>query len=211
MGFLDRIRGRLSGSASAVSSEHLAAEPRTSPDWAELWPEERQPIYPGYQLRFGPEISALNKRYVPEYGACAVLQGELVRAVDKLWFEGQDNGNINWDRGLEYFVDLLEDQLLASGVLPPTDQAMATRSLLILRLCGREAYANKPDFARHDDYAELVRFYPDLGERPADSGDMPRFGYVHDDLYRHLMDCVAIFAQRRPEPIPYSPPGWLQR
>ena len=39
--------------------------------------------------------------YVPKRGQAATVQGELLRANEKLRDESQRNGNINWDEGHE--------------------------------------------------------------------------------------------------------------
>lgn len=159
-------------------------------------------------MRFGREAQELARRYIPAEGPSTVLQGELLRAVEKLWFEGQDNGNINWDGDFEHFCDLLGDHLLRPGVLDPADRAMAGQSLAILRHCGRVAYRLKPSWARQDDYELLATRYPGILDEPDDPRRLPDLAYVHDDLYRHLIDCVVIHARRHPEPVPYTaPPG----
>jgi len=48
---------------------------------------------------------------VPESGQASSLQGELLRAVEKLRWEAQSNGNINWDDQFEMFLDFLDDHL----------------------------------------------------------------------------------------------------
>lgn len=123
--------------------------------------------------------------------------------MDKLWSEGQDNGNINWDSDFEYLCRLLHDHLLTPGLLNDQDGAMAAQSLAILRDCGRQAYILKPAWARRDHYSTIEHSYPGLLETPVDSAD-PHLAYLYDDMYRHLMDCVALFARRHPEPIPYA-------
>jgi hypothetical protein len=48
---------------------------------------------------------------VPKSGQCSTVQGELLRAVEKLSWEAQNNGNINWDSGFEILLDFLESTL----------------------------------------------------------------------------------------------------
>ncbi len=172
-----------------------------------MLPSLDSPLYPDYVMRFGAEVKALTERFVPPRGPSGALQGELVRAVDKLWYEGQDNGNINWGRDFEIFCDLLTTHLLAQGVLDEPDRSMAEQSLAIVRRCGREAYILKPDWARGEDYRGIVEAYPDVFETPVDTSGLPQLAYIYDDLYRHLMDCVVIFARQHPEPIAYTAPA----
>jgi hypothetical protein len=51
------------------------------------------------------------RNLVPKSGQCSTVQGELVRAVEKLSWEAQNNGNINWDAGFEILLDFLERTL----------------------------------------------------------------------------------------------------
>lgn len=44
------------------------------------------------------------------------MQGELLRAVEKLRDEAQRNGNINWDSGHEILIAYLRDKLLGSAL-----------------------------------------------------------------------------------------------
>lgn len=53
------------------------------------------------------------QNYVPKRGQADTVQGELLRANEKLRDESQRNGNINWDEGHEilanYILDILVD------------------------------------------------------------------------------------------------------
>jgi hypothetical protein len=48
---------------------------------------------------------------VPKSGQCGTVQGELLRAVEKLSWEAQNNGNVNWDAGFEILLDFREGTL----------------------------------------------------------------------------------------------------
>jgi len=61
--------------------------------------------------------------YVPKRGQATTVQGELLRANEKLRDESQRNGNINWDEGHEILAKFLLDTLAASDIL--TDHAKA--------------------------------------------------------------------------------------
>jgi hypothetical protein len=54
--------------------------------------------------------------YVPERGQAATVQGELLRANEKLRDESQRNGNVNWDEGHEILARYLLETLAASTV-----------------------------------------------------------------------------------------------
>lgn len=75
---------------------------------------------------------------VPKLGQSAWVQGELLRCVEKLCWEAQNNGNLNWDRGFEMIADYLEETL-----------------------CGETAFSDESRSAIHEDMAVLRNFmYP---------------------------------------------------
>ena len=58
---------------------------------------------------------------VPSDGQAKTVQGELVRAVEKLRDEAQRNGNINWDEGFQFLSSFLLKTLNDSSVFTNTD------------------------------------------------------------------------------------------
>ena len=54
--------------------------------------------------------------HVPESGQSDCIQGELLRQLEGLRYEAQDNGNINWDDNFEFFCDFIGKTLLESGL-----------------------------------------------------------------------------------------------
>ncbi len=56
------------------------------------------------------------KNYVPKCGQADTVQGELIRALGKLWDESHINGNINWDTGYEILAKYIEDTLINSDI-----------------------------------------------------------------------------------------------
>jgi hypothetical protein len=65
------------------------------------------------------EARDLWRTYVPRSGQAASVQGELIRAVEKLRDEAQRNGNVNWDHGFEILARFLRDTLVTSGPFAP--------------------------------------------------------------------------------------------
>lgn len=59
------------------------------------------------KIKYFEEAKFIWKNYVPKNGQSDTVQGELIRAVEKLRCEAQDNGNINWDNGFELFCDYI--------------------------------------------------------------------------------------------------------
>ncbi len=70
--------------------------------------------------------------YVPKLGQSTSVQGELLRANEKLRDESQRNGNTNWDHGHEILAKFLLDTLVSSTVL--SEQAKAQLRLDIERV-----------------------------------------------------------------------------
>lgn len=58
--------------------------------------------------------------YVPESGQAETVQGELIRAVEKLRDEAQRNGNGNWDNGHEILANYVKSTLVNSKVFNTT-------------------------------------------------------------------------------------------
>lgn len=52
------------------------------------------------------------QNFVPESGQAETVQGELIRAIEKLRDEAQRNGNINWDIGHEILAKYIENILI---------------------------------------------------------------------------------------------------
>lgn len=71
-------------------------------------------------MKYFDEARTLWETSVPRSGQASTVQGELLRAVEKLRDEAQRNGNKNWDNGFEILLGYLRDNLLGSGLF---DQA----------------------------------------------------------------------------------------
>lgn len=53
------------------------------------------------------KVKYIWQNLVPPRGQADTVQGELLRAIEKLADEAQRNGNMNWDKGHEILVDYL--------------------------------------------------------------------------------------------------------
>ena len=69
-------------------------------------------------MRHFEEAKHIWKTLVPKSGQADTVQGELIRAIERLRWESQNNGNGNWDGGFDRFCDLIEKSL---SVTPPFD------------------------------------------------------------------------------------------
>ena len=64
-----------------------------------------------YQQKHFEECKYIWKKLVPKSGQADNLQGEMVRQLEKLRYEAQNNGNINWCDDFNYFCDFLKEHL----------------------------------------------------------------------------------------------------
>lgn len=71
-------------------------------------------------VKYRQEARALWQTSVPPRGQAATVQGELLRAVEKLRDEAQRNGNLNWGSGQEAFIAYLREKLLGSALFDQT-------------------------------------------------------------------------------------------
>ena len=72
------------------------------------------------RVKYPQEARSLWRTSVPRSGQAATVQGELLRAVEKLRDEAQRNGNINWNGGYETLIAYLRDNLLGSALFDQT-------------------------------------------------------------------------------------------
>ena len=61
------------------------------------------------------------KEFVPSSGQAKTVQGELLRAVEKLRYESLNNGNLNWDRGFNILVKYLSLKLLDENIFTKSE------------------------------------------------------------------------------------------
>ena len=126
------------------------------------------------------------KNYVPKSGQADNLQGELLREIEKLRWEAQENGNINWDEDFAYFCGFISNKLSEQSIFSEDEKEEAASIM-----------------ARLKSYGEYSRKVND-GEIPQDEIDMNRIAYVEDDLYDIICDKIARLHMENPEPMPYE-------
>jgi hypothetical protein len=77
-------------------------------------------------MQYFEEARDLWRTYVPRRGQAESVQGELIRAVEKLRDEaqrnGNGNGNGNWDDGFEILAPFLRDTLASPGLFAPPNR-----------------------------------------------------------------------------------------
>ncbi|MCM3700682.1 hypothetical protein [Paenibacillus macerans] len=84
-------------------------------------------------MKYFEEAKYLWQTYVPPQGQAETVQGELIRAIEKLRDEAQRNGNINWDKGFVRFCDYIEKTLCESEVFEKSAKKEIRKSVKMLR------------------------------------------------------------------------------
>jgi hypothetical protein len=62
-------------------------------------------------MKYFEEAKNIWINHVPKSGQADTVEGELLRAIEKLRYEAQNNGNVNWDNGFERFCQFLWETL----------------------------------------------------------------------------------------------------
>lgn len=146
-----------------------------------------------YRQKYFKECKNIWKNYVPKNGQANNLQGELLREIEKIRYEAQDNGNINWDEDYSYFCDFINDSLSKEDIFTPEEKEEIKLIMTYLKECGM--YAQK--------------FYN--GEISEDDVDMTRIAYIDDNLYNIICDMVGKLQKMHPLPLPYEKNNNIKR
>lgn len=73
------------------------------------------------------------KNLVPKSGQSDWVQGELLRCIEKLCWEAQNNGNGNWDGGFEMIADYLEQTLCTESAFSDETRRSIREDVAVLR------------------------------------------------------------------------------
>ena len=139
-----------------------------------------------YEQQYFDECKYIWKNYVPQAGQADNLQGELLREIEKIRCEAQDNGNINWDDDYSYFCDFISRKLTEQPVFSETEKQEINLIMAYIKECG--TYAKK--------------FYS--GKISENSVDMEKLAYVNDNLYDRICDKIGRLHKENGEPMPYE-------
>lgn len=138
-----------------------------------------------YQQQYFAECKFIWKNYVPKYGQASCLQGELLREIEKIRGEAQNNGNINWDDDYTYFCEFIKEKLNEQDVFSSEDKQEITVIMDYIKSCGLYAQS----------------FYK--GEISQDDVEMEKLAYVDHNLYDMICDKIGILQKENAEPIDY--------
>jgi len=170
MGLFDRLTNKKENS---VSIEGLINEP--------------------YSQQYFDECKYIWKTHVPERGQASCLQGELLRIIEMIRYEAQDNGNVNWDDDYSYFCDFIARSLSEQPMFSEEEKAEIEAIMQHLKECGQYACA----FAS--------------GEITENDLDPDRLAYTADNLYDIICDKIGKLQKEHPEPISYRHHGEILR
>jgi len=112
-------------------------------------------------MQYFEEARDLWRTYVPRAGQAESVQGEMVRAVEKLRDEAQRNGNVNWDDGFEILARFLRDTLVTSGLFVPTTVEQIERDIVRLLHFDVPETSDEPYDRLTDRVVEWARAHPD--------------------------------------------------
>lgn len=140
----------------------------------------------GYKMTHLEACKKIWHDYVPKSGQSNCVQGELLRQLEALRGEAQDNGNINWDDDFEFFCDFIRNTLLESGIFESDVRSKLDGCLNIIKSRGKYAYSYNH------------------GQISDDTVNPMLFAYVYDDLYDYIADAIAIYDKSKGGPVPYA-------
>jgi hypothetical protein len=109
------------------------------------------------------EARAIWTQFVPRSGQAETVQGELLRAVEKLRDGAIRNGNGNWDQGFEILLAYLRSHLLDATVFSP--ETIRRTDAILARL--RDHDDPLLDDAAYDELSDrVVDYHRHHGSRP---------------------------------------------
>lgn len=69
-----------------------------------------------YEQQYFEECKFIWQNFVPKRGQARNLQGELLREIENIRCEAQDNGNVNWDDDFTYFCEFIKQSLIEQPI-----------------------------------------------------------------------------------------------
>jgi hypothetical protein len=109
------------------------------------------------------EAAQIWRECVPKSGQSETIEGELLRAVEKLRDEAERNGNGNWDEGFEILVLYLKTNLLDPNLFPQDVIRQTAKILDRLSDFERPCLDDEPYDTLGDRVVDYFRYF---GSRP---------------------------------------------
>lgn len=146
-----------------------------------------------YEQKYFAECKYIWKSYVPKSGQAKNLQGELLREIEKLRIEAQDNGNINWDDDYSYFCDFISNTLSGQAIFSGEEKEEIAVIMAYIKECGMYAREfNSGKISKQDVNTEKI-------------------AYTDDNLYDIICDKIGRLQKENPEPMPYEKNAAVRR
>lgn len=136
-----------------------------------------------YNQQYSEECQYIWQNYVPQRGRSKTLQGELLREIERLRYEAQDNGNINWNNEYAMYCDFISHTLTKQSFLSEIQKESVIAIMDYIKDCG--IYAKK---------------FID-GEIDDNDVEPEKLAYVYDNLYDIICDFIGKLQKEHPEPI----------
>lgn len=146
-----------------------------------------------YEQKYFDQCKYIWKNYVPKSGQSNVLQGELLREIEILRCEAQDNGNINWDKDFSCFCDFIKETLCYRDIFSEDEKGKIVLALEYIKECG--------NYAKQWNDGQILD----------DDVDMNRIAYTKDNLYDIVSDAIGYFQLKITEPIPFNKNDAIRR
>lgn len=143
-------------------------------------------ISQNYEQKYFSECKYIWKNYVPKSGQAKCLQGELLREIENIRCEAQDNGNINWDDDYSYFCDFISSELAKQTIFSDAEKEEIKLIMGYIKECG--IYAQKFNSGKISD----------------EDVNPNKIAYTKDNLYDRICDKIGQLQKENPEPMPFS-------
>lgn len=143
-------------------------------------------IAQNYEQQYFEECKYIWQNYVPKRGRARNLQGELLREIESIRCEAQDNGNINFDDDFAYFCDFIENTLTAQDIFSEIEKERICVIMNYIKDCG--LYAQKYNEGKISDDDVIVE----------------KLAYTNDNLYDIICDYIGKLQKSHPNPLHYK-------
>ena len=139
-----------------------------------------------FEQQYFEECKHIWQNYVSLKGKSNCLQGELLREIEKIRCEAQDNGNINWDKEFTHFCEFITQNLVNQPIFSENEKQKINVIMNYIKECGLYAQQYNKGKITDDDVI------------PA------KLAYTKDNLYDIICDFIGKLQNKHPEPINYS-------
>jgi len=131
-------------------------------------------------MKYIDEAREIWQKCVPKSGQSLTVEGEMLRSIEGLRWETQNNGNLNWDKGFEMYCEFLRKILCDKEIFNDDDIEIISTDINRLQVSGVFSRSIERD----------------------SNFDIDKMPYVADDLYDRLSDYVVLWFLRQGRSVP---------